>query len=118
LLKSKLRYNLAKFGFVHVVLVRGKEIWRLTGAEKISEYENIFSDKEKTRALARVFSLLRRFIRGEGSQAQLFADLENALVWLENNNTDRATFLISLATSNQKQTWLHCLIFKIGPLNQ
>ena len=47
LLKSKLRFQLNKYAHVRVVLVRGKEMWRLIGVEKTGEYENIYLDQTK-----------------------------------------------------------------------
>lgn len=62
-LESKLRFHLKVGKEVDVTLVKGKEVWRLTGIEafpKVHEDEVI------------VVSLLERFVRGEIKQQNLF----------------------------------------------
>lgn len=82
LLKSKLRYQLNSYDLVRVVLVRGKEWWRLVGAERVNDYENIFSDELAKSSVARVFSLLACFVRGEGEHRDLFLDFKASLEFL------------------------------------
>lgn len=82
LLKSKLRFHLDKYSHVRVVLVRGKEIWRLVGVEKTGEYGNIYGDSAKVKFAAKIFTLLRRFIQGESPQRLLFQDLKKSLDYL------------------------------------
>lgn len=66
LLASKLRYNLEDYSFAVFSLVKGKEFWRLTGAEKI------FSPKEHPEVSARVLNLVRRLVQGEEKNGKLF----------------------------------------------
>ncbi|HEY0908289.1 MAG TPA: recombination protein O N-terminal domain-containing protein [Candidatus Paceibacterota bacterium] len=69
LLASKLRYNLEEYSFATFSLVRGKEVWRLTGAgEKIG-------DPHFARIYARVLNLVRRLVQGEEKNPELFASL-------------------------------------------
>ena len=82
LLKSKLRFQLNKYSYVNVVLVRGKEIWRLVGAEKIGGFEAIYESPIKLQFAAKIFTLLRRFVQGETSQRKLFDDLIHSLLFL------------------------------------
>jgi DNA repair protein RecO len=82
LLKSKLRFQLDKLAHVRVVLVRGKENWRLIGVEKTNEYNQIYLSKEKLNLATKIFALLRRFIQGESPQKLLFADLKISLDFL------------------------------------
>jgi recombinational DNA repair protein (RecF pathway) len=69
-LSSKLRYNLDDFALCAVALVRGKEFWRLTGAEKEA------LDPSKAPARARVLNLLKRLVQGEEPNPELFAALK------------------------------------------
>lgn len=95
LLKSKLRYNLSNYSHVKVVLVRGKETWRLIGAEKYGDYENIYSDQEKLKYAVKIFTFLRRFIQGENIQKFLFQDLKGSLDFFSklNISTEEKNFL-------------------------
>lgn len=66
LLSSKLRYNLEDFSFGTFSLVRGKEIWRLTGVEK----EPMAQKNAPMRA--RILSLVKRLVNGEEKNEALF----------------------------------------------
>lgn len=83
LLKSKLRYHLDKYSCVRVVLVRGKENWRLIGSEKVEIYRDIFSHNEKLKSVIRVFSFLQKFIQGESPHLTLYQELKRALFFLK-----------------------------------
>ncbi|MEK7607351.1 MAG: recombination protein O N-terminal domain-containing protein [Patescibacteria group bacterium] len=66
LLASKLRYNLEDYSFGTFSLVRGREIWRLTGAEKL-DLPELFS-----LVRARVLNLVKRLVQGEEKNEKLF----------------------------------------------
>ncbi len=69
LVTSKLRYNLEEYSFATFSLVRGKEIWRLTGAgEKLH-------NPRLNRVYARVLNLVRRLVQGEEKNPRLFSAL-------------------------------------------
>lgn len=68
-LDSKLRYNLDDFSFVTLSLVRGREFWRLTGAQR----EDLPKGGEVARA--RVLSLVKRLVQGEERNDALFSSL-------------------------------------------
>jgi recombinational DNA repair protein (RecF pathway) len=84
---SKLRYHTQDFAYGIFSLVRGKEMWRLTGAhegEGANESEvtnetvtasDTQGDKNSENLLlrARVFALLRRLLHGEEANPELFA---------------------------------------------
>jgi len=82
LLKSKLRYQIRRYELVHVSLVRGKEVWRLVGAEKSLELDGTLKDQAKFESLAKIFTLLSHFIQGEGEQAEIFNDLKAGINYL------------------------------------
>ncbi len=70
LLASKLRYNLEEYSFGSFSLVKGREIWRLTGVEQKSvpgKYAQI---------RARVLNLVRRLVQGEEKNDSLFNVLD------------------------------------------
>ena len=62
-LESKLRYHLDTSKKISVTLVKGKEVWRLTGVESLGE-------SSKNTAIA--CQIVERFVRGEGAQKKLF----------------------------------------------
>ena len=71
--KSKLRYHMQEYTFGTFSLVRGKEVWRLTGAECVEEY--IPAHVRDLRA--RLSLLLSRFLQGEEPHPELFACLQS-----------------------------------------
>lgn len=72
LLTSKLRFNLEEYSFATFSLVKGKEVWRLTGAtEKLN-------NPRFSRIYARVLHLVRRLVQGEEKNHELF----NILVFM------------------------------------
>ena len=86
-LQSKLRYSLEDFSFGQISLVRGKEVWRLTSAEKKLNIKN----KEKILLLSRIFSLLLRLLHGEEKNDLLFDSLKEGMCFLtENKPTNEA----------------------------
>ncbi len=78
-LKSKLRYGLEDFCFGQVSLVRGREIWRLTSAEK----KLAVKEKERFLILSRIFSLLLRLLHGEEKNDLLFESVKEGMHFLE-----------------------------------
>lgn len=71
--KSKLRYSLDDFARGHFSLVKGKELWRLTGSER--DEDGIVST-EARRIVARVLNLVRRLVHGEERNPELFTVLD------------------------------------------
>ena len=71
--RSKLRYSLQHFSYSSFSLVRGRNVWRITGAqEKYNIFHDCKGDKEKQQMLARLFSLLQRLLAGEEKNEHLF----------------------------------------------
>lgn len=76
-LQSKLRYSLQDLTFAKFALVRGKDIWRITGAEKIV---NIYDKKtpiQIRQCLARVLSFIKRLSPGESTNKKVFEEFVN-----------------------------------------
>jgi recombinational DNA repair protein (RecF pathway) len=72
LIQSKLRYALEDYSLCTFSLVKGKEVWRLTGSQA-----EIHS-KESSLIRARILNLVRRLVQGEEKNQSLF----NALLKL------------------------------------
>jgi DNA repair protein RecO (recombination protein O) len=71
--KSKLRYTLDDFARGHFSLVKGKELWRLTGSERDGDS---IASIEARRIVARVLNLVRRLVHGEERNPDLFVALD------------------------------------------
>lgn len=69
LLTSKLRYNLEDYSFGTFSLVKGREIWRLTGAEKLDSSGSLSPTR------ARVLNLVKRLVQGEEKNEKLWKAL-------------------------------------------
>ncbi|MSU55148.1 MAG: DNA repair protein RecO [Candidatus Taylorbacteria bacterium] len=81
-LKSKLRYSLQDFSYVDLSLVRGQEVWRITGAVKKDDLFTVFREDSYTLAVfGRVFSLLERLLSGEDKNERLWQYLEEAVLF-------------------------------------
>ncbi len=86
LLVSKLRYNLEDYSFATFSLVRGREVWRITGAEKE------FAPMSDARVRARILNLTRRLVQGEERNDALFA----ALLSLKDESVSETSALASI----------------------
>lgn len=76
-LQSKLRYSLQDLTYAKFAFVRGKEIWRITGAEKIV---NIYDKKvpiQIRQSLARVLTFIKRLSPGESVNKKVFEEFGN-----------------------------------------
>jgi recombinational DNA repair protein (RecF pathway) len=72
--KSKLRYSLQNYQYILVSLVRGRESWRIVGAEELRDLPPL--NQSQLEAAARIYGFLLQLIHGEGRIEQLFLDLE------------------------------------------
>lgn len=64
--RSKLRYGLQNFSKSHITLVRGKDMWRITGAVQMDDhYHNFAIDNEKNLVLQKISNLLVHTLYGE-----------------------------------------------------
>ena len=82
-LKSKLRYSLQNFGYTKVDLVLGRDIWRITNAESINGYQQLFKDENYAIFIAHIFSTLRRLLHGEGENQELYESLTQLMCFLD-----------------------------------
>ncbi len=101
-LQSKLRYGLVDFSLARVSLVRGREVWRLTGSEKLTDYSSNLR-KQEFLLVSRIFSLLLRLLHGEEKNEFLFDSLLQGLNFLakenlENKNLENFECVLALRT--------------------
>ncbi len=79
-LKSKLRYGLQDYSFSDFSLVRGQELWRVTGSvKKFNIYHSLKESPEFFNIFTRSFFLLERLLAGEERSTELFSVLESAV---------------------------------------
>lgn len=89
--RSKLRYSLQDYSYGTFHLVRGRDVWRVTGAEmQWNAYQDCADDREKAVILSNAFGLMRRLVVGEGENEKLFDALLNGVLFLKNNTPDTA----------------------------
>ncbi|MEK7184802.1 MAG: recombination protein O N-terminal domain-containing protein [Patescibacteria group bacterium] len=77
--KSKLKYHIQDGSYANISIVRGKEVWRLTGANQIHSKINIIHHK--------ILKLLKRLLHGEEMNEKLFEIVERLYI-LEINEED------------------------------
>lgn len=97
LLKSKLRMSLVSLSRCRVSLVRGKEIWRIVGAESIEHYWRDFgSERHILSMIDRITVLLRRLLPGEGTVEGVFEDFTQCISYLQVNKNIKPELLFAL----------------------
>ncbi len=77
---SKLRGNLQLFSLAKVSLVRGREVWRVVGAEEAFHTWSLFKESERIRTVARLSALVSRLVHGESKEGKLFDIFRTALL--------------------------------------
>lgn len=81
--RSKLRYGLQPLSFADVGLVRGRELWRLTGASPgLSIPGACGADTARLYLAARIARLLVRLVQGEEKNEDLFVLVEGGMKFL------------------------------------
>ncbi len=88
--KSKLKGHLQDFCLVNVSLVKGKEVWRITGVETI-ESGNFLKNTNKLIAIKNIFNLLTRLLHGEEKNEALYDSVESSYNFLLNNELKQAS---------------------------
>jgi len=94
--KSKLRYHAQDYSLANFSLVRGKDFWRVTGAEGISTKEdeqlNELSKSDFAYILCvRIFSVLSRLLQGEEKNEALFEAVLAAYKFLQTLTIQNST---------------------------
>lgn len=84
--RSKLRYYLQDFSYSIFSVVRGKEVWRVTGAKEMGGRE---VREENKKLYVRILSLLKRLLPGEEKNERLFGALESFYIYISTNDLDK-----------------------------
>lgn len=88
--KSKLRYSLQDFSFTNATLVRGKEVWRITGAEERYNIHNELKDEnEKLFTIIQILNLLQRLVHGEEKNDYLFDTILHGFEYIKREKLDK-----------------------------
>jgi recombinational DNA repair protein (RecF pathway) len=82
--KSKLKGHLQDYCEVSISLVKGKDLWRITGVETI-QHADFIKDINKLIAIKNIFSLLLRLLHGEEKNEALFMSIESFYNFLLKN---------------------------------
>lgn len=87
--RSRQRYALQDFSLLRVSLVKGKRGWRVGSIEPIKNYYHEAIDKAARGSVVHICRLLRRFVKGEETDARLFDYVIAALEALRVDPTKR-----------------------------
>lgn len=85
-LKSKLRYNLEMFSWLRIGLVSGRDFWRIVDAEEINHLAGIKKNPLKISAASQIIQLLNRMVRGQERDANLWNEVKNSLIFLDDSD--------------------------------
>ena len=88
LTQSKLRYHAQDFSFANFSLVRGKEIWRIIGAETVLSEVNDIEHSSiglVSPLFVRILKILKRLVPGEEKNEALFDVVLAAYNFLKNS---------------------------------
>lgn len=85
-LRSKLKHSLQDLSYTKISFVRGRDVWRIVNAEKLSLTDRIMQDKEKKVFIAKISALIKRFVRGEERDDILFNEIKKGLQFLNNED--------------------------------
>lgn len=95
--KSKLRYYLQDYACSLFSVVKGKEVWRITGAVEAEGSVEVPTKNKKL--YVRILSLLKRLLPGEEKHSDLFELIESFYVFLsENTLTKEDSELVEYVT--------------------
>ena len=86
LMNSKLRYHIDDYSYSLFSLVRGKDMWRMTGAVPFLEHK---IDNSNLRLYARILNLLKRLLHGEEKNERLFSILHEFYDFLSKQRTEK-----------------------------
>lgn len=86
--QSKLRYHVQDFSLAEFSLVRGRDLWRLVGAEKSM-------DTSSDPLFVRILTVLRRLVHGEEKNEALFESVSSAHNFLEKEKNGKENQTIS-----------------------
>jgi len=83
-IRSKLRMGLSDLTFSDLSLVRGKNIWKITGASSCYNlFECFRDDRVKMDVAANIAALLKRMLSGEEKNKEMFILIASGFEWLK-----------------------------------
>lgn len=89
-LRSKLKHSLQDLFYTKISFVRGRDMWRIVNAERLSLVGDEILTGDKKVFLAKLALLIRRFVKGEGRDEELFENLKSGLAFLKENELTEA----------------------------
>lgn len=92
--QSKLRFHVQDYSYSLFSLVRGKEVWRVTGA---GEFAGILPE-ENMKLYAKILSLLERLLPGEEKNERLFEVMDRFHEFLSRGNLAGKAEPVEIAT--------------------
>lgn len=93
--QSKLRHHIQDYSFSYVSIVRGKEMWRLTGAGELEE------KIKPSKLYVRILNVLKRLLTGEEKNEKLFEIIEtSAQASFDEKDTEFVECIIMLRILN------------------
>lgn len=87
-ISSKLRYHTSLFAYGNFSLVRGREFWRLVGAEESGLFNFNKKQIEEYLIYVRILTVLKQFFHGEDDSQLLFDDLVRSFSFLVDSALD------------------------------
>jgi len=103
--KSKLRSLVEPISLSEISLIRGREFWRLVGAEEIDDFKKLKNDNDKKKPAGRIFNLLIRLISGEEKNEELYLVVKEGLLFLQTIEGDKKEELLL--------TWESLMVLRI-----
>lgn len=80
---SKLRFSLQDFSYIKVDLVKGRDIWRITSAQRINSFPLVRGDRDSLKIVYQISKLIERLCHGEESNIKIFNILIQSLELLD-----------------------------------
>lgn len=91
-MKSKLRQSIQDLSYSKIALVRGKEYWRLTSAEKLISLYDKRVNLMTRKLMARVLLFVKRLTTGESKHEELFDMLSKLFTFCFENSKQLAEY--------------------------
>lgn len=79
---SKLRSHMQTMVHLRLSLVRGREFWRLAGAEDTGDLIGLWGQSQKAAAAQRLSGLVRRLVSGEEGHPAFYREFKESLLFL------------------------------------
>ncbi|MFA6253843.1 MAG: recombination protein O N-terminal domain-containing protein [Candidatus Paceibacterota bacterium] len=92
--RSKLRHHLENFSFARLILVRGREFWRVVGANDLNLPGK--PSREILSFLKKISLVLQRLIHGEETNSPIYQDLKQASLLLGDGDSQAKDCLVDL----------------------